>query len=356
MKTAPIAAPPDPLSYPWPTPPAGGEVRDVAPGVLWARFPLPFALDHVNVWLLADGDGWLAVDAAFNNADCRGLWQTLLGTVLDGKPLSRLLVTHMHPDHMGLAGWLVAETGAELLASQAEWLSARMLTVDHSEDLIASYRAFYRSAGVAEALRETLSQRGNAYKRAVVVVPPRYRRVRAGDGLLIGGRTWRVIVGEGHAPEQLCLYCHELNLLIAADQVLPRISPNISIWPSEPEADPLKLFLDSMARFADLPDDVLVLPSHGLPFRGLHRRLAALADHHADRLDETQDACRQPTSLRALVDVLFRRSLDPHQLMFAIGEAAAHANRLVEKGTLRRSWDADGVLRYSHRPAANASQ
>lgn len=340
-----LAAPAS-LSYPWDAPPAGGTVREIAPGILWARFPLPFALDHVNLWLLADGPGWLAVDAGFNNAECRELWDALLAGPLAGAPLMRLLVTHMHPDHMGLAGWLVTRTGAEFLASQADWLSARMLTVDHSPDLIDSYRAFYRAAGIDGELHETLSQRGNAYKRSVALVPPRYRRVRAGDEIAIGGRAWRVIVGEGHAPEQLCLYCADLNLLIAADQILPRISPNVSIWPHDPLADPLGLFLESMDRFRPLPDDVLVLPSHGLPFHGLHARLDELAAHHADRLNDAVAACRTPQTLRDLVAVLFPRALDPHQLMFAVGEAAAHANRLVVEGRLRRTLDADGLWRF----------
>ena len=327
----------------------GDEPREVVPGLLGARFELPFALNHVNVWLLEDVPGWTVIDAGLADQPSRERWQGLRAGALAGQPIARLLATHFHPDHMGLAGWLCELTGAELWTSHIEWLTGRLLAQDTSEGFVAAGRAFDHRAGLDEALIAERAGRGNLYRRRAGVPPPCFRRLRDGDRVSIGGAEWQVIVGRGHAPEMLCLYDAARNLLIAADQVLPRISPNVGVWPAEPEANPLADFLTSLARFRELPEDCLVLPSHGRPFRGLHARVDQLALHHAERLETTLAACTEPATAVEVMPQLFDRELDRHQLAFALGESLAHLNYLLANGRLTRRLDADGRLRYRRR-------
>jgi glyoxylase-like metal-dependent hydrolase (beta-lactamase superfamily II) len=266
--------------------------------------------------------------------------------LLADRPITRVVATHYHPDHMGLAGWLCAETGAELWTSRTEWLMARLYALDTSEEWVAAGRRFDRRAGLDDQLIEQRAARGNLYRLRVAPPPPSFRRVRQGDRLRLAESAWRVIVGRGHAPEMLCLFNPEHNVLIAGDQVLPRISPNVSVWPSEPEADPLADFLCSLASFKELPEDCLVLPSHGLPFRGLHERIDQLIGHHHERLERALEACATPLTLAEVMPRLFDRALDVHQLQFALGESLAHLNYLVAQGRLERQLDTDGRLRY----------
>lgn len=326
-----------------------GEPCEVVPGVHGVRFVLPFALDHVNVWLFAERDGWSVVDAGLADEPTRARWRELRAGLLAGQPIGRLVATHYHPDHMGLAGWLCAETGAELWTTRTEWLTARMLAQDTSDDWVAAGRDFDRRAGLGAQLIEERAARGNLYRRGVVPPPARFRGVRDGDRLRLGAFEWEVIIGRGHAPEMICLFSAESNVLIAGDQVLPKISPNVSVWPSEPEADPLADFLRSLARFRELPEDCLVLPSHGVPFRGLHARIDQLVAHHEERLTATLDACATPVALKDVMPRLFDRPLDGHQLQFALGEGLAHLNYLVAKGDIVRQLDYAGVLRFRKR-------
>jgi glyoxylase-like metal-dependent hydrolase (beta-lactamase superfamily II) len=313
------------------------------------RLELPFALDHVNIWLCAGRDGWTVIDAGLADEPTRERWQDLRRGLLAERPIRRVLATHYHPDHMGLAGWLCAETGAELWASRTEWLTARLLAQDVSDEWVAAGRRFDRRAGLDEQLIEERASRGNLYRRRVVPPPGSFRRVRDGDRLRLGATDWDVIVGRGHAPEMICLFSAEINVLIAGDQVLPRISPNVSVWPSEPAANPLAEFLSSLARFRELPDDCLVLPSHGPPFRGLRVRIDQLVAHHEERLAATLEACATPATVAEVMPRLFDRALDGHQLQFALGESLAHLNCLVERGNIARQLDADGRLRYRAR-------
>jgi glyoxylase-like metal-dependent hydrolase (beta-lactamase superfamily II) len=316
--------------------PEDGVPIEVVPGILWLRLPLPFALDHINLWLLDDGDGWTLIDTGYGDAPTRERWAGLLDGPLAGRPIRRILVSHFHPDHAGLAGWLVPRTGAELLMPRTEWLTARWLALDTSDDFVAGNDRHYRRAGVDEALRRRLVARGNAYRRGVSLPPASYRRIAHGDGLRLGGSAWRVIVGEGHAPEQATLWSAERNLLIAADQLLPRITPVVGVWSTIPEADPLGDFEASLARYAELPADTLVLPSHDRPYLGLHARREALARHHAERLDRVVELCREPTTTAAVATALFRRPLDLHQIGFALAETLAHLNRLLALGRVSR--------------------
>ncbi len=320
--------------YPFAAPPAFGQGCLVAPGLTWLRMPLPFALDHVNLWLLEDGEGWALVDTGVPDRATRALWEGLFGGLMAGRPLTRLLVTHFHPDHMGLADWLGRRFAVPMEAPLAEWLYGRMLSLDASPDFVEISLAFYRDAGFPPDLLELVARRGNAYGARIRHIPPACRALRDGEALRFGGRAWRVLLAEGHSPAMACFYCPDDNLLISGDQVLPAISPNVSLWPNQPDADPLGLFLDSFAAFRALPDDVLVLPSHGRPFRGLKPRLDELERHHHDRLEAVRQACATPKSAYDLLPLLFARALDDHQLFFAIGESLAHLRFLERRGQL----------------------
>ena len=318
----------------------------LAEDLWWLRLPLPFALNHVNLLLADDGDAWTVIDTGLGDAPTRAAWDSVLGGLLKGRPVRRVLVTHFHPDHSGQAGWLCRRTGAELLMSRTEWLTCRALALDDTEGYVAASERAYRQAGLDEALIQRQRDRRNPYRRAVTEPPASYTRVQAGETLDLAGGTWRVLVGEGHAPEQLTLYSRERNLLLAADQVLPRISPVIGVWAAEPQADPLGDFLRTLRQYRELPGDCQVMPAHGLPFLGLHRRLDELVAHHEQRLEQTLAACAVPASAAAVLRALFPRPLDAYQTGFALAETLAHVNRLLREGLLERVTGGDGVLLY----------
>ena len=330
--------------------PPPGTAREIIPGLRWLRFPLPFAPHHVNVWLIEDGAGWLAIDAGVANEETRANWRSALaGAAFGGRALTGLLVTHFHPDHAGLMGWLAAEHGLTPRMTRIEWLQARALWFDTGEEMVAHQAEFARIAGAPEEYCAFLRGRGPLYVRAVAPLPRAFAGIANGEVLRIGGRAWRVITGQGHAPDMACLYCDETRVLIAADQILPRISPYIGLHAGEPMADPLGAFLASFARYRALPEDTLVLPSHGEPFRALHARLDALEAHHADRLAALEEACRAPATAHALLPALFRRPLDQRNLGFGLGETLAHLRRLEAMGRVERLPGADGVIAWGRR-------
>ncbi|MBV9375367.1 MAG: MBL fold metallo-hydrolase [Alphaproteobacteria bacterium] len=331
------------LQFPVAAPPRPGEALLIAPGVKWLRMPLPFALDHINLWLLEDGPGWTVVDTGYSMPRTKELWEQVFAEHLRGLPIIRVIVTHYHPDHIGLADWLTRRWQAPLWITEKEWLSARVMS-QGAEDFGPLRRNFARRAGLDEEASELFGERENSYRRGVPSVPAGFRRIADGMAIEVGGREWRVIVGEGHAPELACLYCAETRVLISGDQVLPRISPNISVQAHEPDGDPLALYLASLAKLRDtVPRDAFVLPSHNLPFFGLHTRIDTLAAHHRARCDEVIAACHVPKTCLDLVKVLFRRALDRHQMGFALGEALAHVNFLVHQRALDRVVGKDGV-------------
>lgn len=340
--------------------PAPGQAIEVAPGLYWARMPLPFALDHVNVWLLDDRDAsgapsWTLIDCGIANDTIRGHWRELFDGVLAGRPVSRVLVTHCHPDHLGNAKWLCdgADTGrwqARLWMTLGEYTSGLVFAsggVDSNAGGAATARHLARN-GVTEAtVIEQVSHRANYFPSLVPGVPAQFRRLMDGDEVSIGARRWQVITGFGHSPEHCALYSQADNLLIAGDMVLPRISTNVSVFDMEPEGNPLALYLRSLDRYQVLSADATVLPSHGKPFKGLHTRLRQLRDHHAQRLEEVMRACAEaPRSAGDIVPLMFRRALDAHQMTFALGEALAHLHLLWLSGRLVREAHADGILRF----------
>ena len=339
------------LQYPFESPPAAGTTISVAAGIDWLRMPLPFALDHINLWLLEDGDGWTVVDTGIALDTVKAAWKSALAgcNAPHGvRQLRRQIVTHFHPDHLGLAAWLEAETGAPLWMTQGEYLTAHVVAAGLPPFDVDTMIEFFRQHGLHEAGCAALEKRGNAYKRGVPSLPETYRRLLDGEMIRIGADDWRIIVGYGHAPEHASLYCAELGVLIAGDMLLPRISTNVSAYASAPALDMLGLYLDSLQRLTDLPPETLVLPSHGRPFRGLHTRVAELQSHHAARCADLMAACvEKPCCAGDLLTVLFGRPIDdPHQTMFAMGEAIAHLNHLEHQHRLERTEEI-GIIRYA---------
>ena len=334
------------LHYPNPDLPAPGEKIEVAPGIFWLRMPLPFQLDHINLWLLRDGAGWVIVDTGFASDPCRAIWAQVLEQ-LDG-PVTRIIVTHFHPDHLGLATWLMEKTGAPLTMTSGEFLTAHVVWHEVGGHGAVFMVDQFRRNGLNAAMLEKFARRGSGYRLAMPALPNYYTRVMAGDLVTVNGKNWQIIVGHGHSPEHMALYCAELGVLISGDMLLPRISTNISVFAATPTANALAWFLDSLSELAaDMPEGTLVLPSHGLPFSGVQFRVEELQAHHAERLQVLEDSCQDaPQSAAGLLDVLFGRVLDTHQTMFAMGEAIAHLNYLEQAGRLSRSSDADGVIRY----------
>jgi glyoxylase-like metal-dependent hydrolase (beta-lactamase superfamily II) len=332
---------------------AGGEGSGLTPAVKWIRMALPFALDHINLWLLRDEvdgrHGWTVVDCCITRDEAKAQWEQVFASQLEELPILRVIVTHMHPDHIGLAHWLCKRWNAPL------WISATDFNAAHTASLRTSgfggegAASFFASHGLVDSASITkIRGRATYYPSMVPEIPPSFRRLQDGDKLRIGGREWRCISGYGHAPEHMSLHCEALGLLISGDMVLPRISTNVSVYFIEPESDPLRLFLESIDKFARLPRDTLTLPSHGKPFLGLHERIRQLHQHHRERLAEVEAACAgSPHSAAEILPVLFKRELDLHQTTFAMGESVAHLHALWFAGKLRRRRGDDGVFRFA---------
>ncbi|MEO7241810.1 MAG: MBL fold metallo-hydrolase [Variovorax sp.] len=345
------------LNYPLgETLPQPGASIEVAPGVRWIRMPLPFALNHINLWLLRDRidgvDGWSIVDCCIARDESRQLWDQVFQAELEGLPILRVIVTHMHPDHIGLAGWLCERWSVPLWISATDYHVARLLCNPDSSDALAGgdgAATFFASHGMVDASAlEQIRSRGSYYRDLVVALPPAYVRLMDGAMVEIGGRAWQCISGYGHAPEHIALHCAELNILIGGDMMLPRISTNVSVHSGEPLGNPLRLFLDSIARFRSLPTDTLGLPSHGKPFVGIHRRVEQLEAHHRDRLAELLAVCSErPLNAFEVLPTLFKRELDLHQMTFAMGESVAHLHLLWFGGQLTRGLGADGIYRFA---------
>ncbi len=342
-----------PLRYPFDAPPGEGAATEVAPGILWIRLPLPMALDHVNVYALDDGDGWTLVDTGLDSRRGRAIWDRLLAGPLAGKPVRRVLVTHHHPDHVGLAGWFQTEHGAELWTTRTAWLMARMLTLDVQARPTSETLAYWRSAGMAPALiAEREAQRPFNFSDVVAPLPLGFRRVRDGDALRIGGRDWDVRTGDGHAPEHATLWSRDGDVVIGGDQLLASISPNLGVYATEPEADPVAEWLDSCERLQPhATDSQLVLPGHKLPYTGLPARMRQLIGNHHGALDRLLDALARPMVAADCFDALFKRPIGAGEYGLALVEAMAHLNHLYQAGQVTRTRRADDAWLWQRKGA-----
>lgn len=345
------------LSYPFGEElPDFGQLKQVHPDLYWMRLPLPFALDHINVWLLRDEfagqDGWTLIDTGVARPEQKAIWQSVFQQGLQGLPIVRVLVTHMHPDHVGLAGWLCRHWQAPLWMSMTDYMVASLwaepATASAHHRLGQLSAAYYQRHGLSDAQRlAEIGQRDSYYADLVTPLPASFNRLMHGDRIQIGACQWQAIAGYGHAPEHISLWCPQANVLISGDMVLPRISTNVSVHAYEPEANPLALYLRSLNEFAAVDEQALVLPSHGRPFHGVHVRIREQQAHHQARLQETLQACQSKEGLSAaeLVPLMFKRKLDTHQLTFAMGEAIAHLHFLYHEGRIERRL-VDGVYRF----------
>lgn len=325
------------VNYLYDAAPAKAEIKQLDCGIGWVCLDLPFALDHVNVWLLdgaADSDAFVIVDTGINSKDTIDVWQQVFDGL--GKSPDQLLATHYHPDHIGLAHWMQHNMGLQVMMSRREFEQASAAFSASDELFSQSQGAWYRQHGLTEERVEQVGAKSNSYRKIVSGIPTLDTELKTGSMVAAGNSEWRVITGGGHSPDQVTLYSEKENVLIAADQVLPRITPNISLNWYKNENDPLADFLDSFSAFEALPSDTLVLPSHGLPFHGLHERLRFLREHHMERLDLLLEATKKPATASDLLPVLFNRELDPRQMMFAMGEALAHLRFLENRQQLGR--------------------
>lgn len=341
------------LIYPFETAPEVGKVLEVAPGVVWMRMPLPMALDHINVWGLEDDDGWAVVDTGMRTDETLAAWRELFANATEQRPLTRVFGTHMHPDHIGMAGWLTRKFNCRLWMTRLEYLNCRVLTADTGREAPEDGVTFYRRAGWSSGAIENYQARFGNFGKRIHALPESYRRIVDGEEIKIGANTWRVIVGTGHSPEHACLYCVDLKLLISGDQVLPRISSNVSVHPTEPDADPMREWLESLAKVKrEVPDDVLVLPSHNDCFRGLHARLDYLAASQERTLDRLRKTLKEPKRAVDVFTALFGRSIDETDgglLNLATGESLACLNYLLHRGEAQKELDDTGVARYQMR-------
>ncbi|MDB5674036.1 MAG: fold metallo-hydrolase, partial [Sphingomonas bacterium] len=338
------------LTYPFGgAEPASGEVMAVGPGVRWVRLQVPGPLKHINCWLIDDGDGVALVDTGMNLPGTREAWKMVTRGPLSGVRVTQVIGTHFHPDHIGLAGWMCDHHRAPLVMTRGEWLTAKFIVADARDAVPDEVTAFRTGAGwSAEQIAEAAKAGWSGFRRIVTPMPMGYRRIKDGDIMTIGGAPWRIVTGSGHSPEHACLLNERDGLFLAGDQVLPRISPNVSLGATEPEADPLGEWLDSIAKLKLLPNDVLVLPGHGDPFNGLHARLDALDREHRERLDELEIFLTEPRRAVDCFGRLFRRAIGQDMLGMATGEAMSHLRRLEVEGRAIREI-IDGVWWFSAR-------
>lgn len=340
-----------PLTYPFgDTTPDVGSTLQVAPGVFWVRMPLPFSLQWINLWLIDDGDkGWTIVDTGMPLDDTKAAWRKIFDEQLGGRPVWRVIVTHMHPDHIGNAGWLSRKfPQSEFWISRLEYVTCRMLVADTGRQAPEAGTVFYRQAGWDEESIETYRARFGGFGRGVSQLPDAYHRLEDGDVFEMAGKPWQVITGHGHSPEHSCLFCPDLNIVISGDQLLPKISSNVSVFPTEPDADPLSDWLESCEKLkSELPADVLVLPAHNEPFTGAHQRLDHLIKGHGVALKRLKQRLGQEP--RRVIDVfpaIFGRKIEADVLSMATGEALAHLNYLIKRDEVVRRLDANGVAWY----------
>lgn len=333
------------IRAPFQTPPDEGDAIKVADGVLWMRLPLPMALDHVNVYALDDGESWTVIDTGIHSKRSIRIWEALLAGPLRAKPVRRVVVTHHHPDHIGMAGWFQSTQGAELKTTRTAWLFARMLQLDLQETPSAQTVAFWKSAGMPDDILEPrLSERPFNFADTVAPMPLGFTRISEGDTLRMGGRLWRTRIGHGHAPEHATFWCEDDTLVLGGDQLLPSISPNLGVYATEPEADPVAEWLESCRSFQEhARDNHFVLPGHKLPFTGLPKRLEQLIENHVGALARLEDALETPKTAVACFVPIFKREISGSAYGLALVEAMAHCLHLWHAGRVTRTLRDDGA-------------
>lgn len=333
--------------------PGGANVIKVADGIFWARIPLPWSLDHINVYLFDDGDHWTVIDTGAQGDTGRNTWGEIIDGFLGDKPIGRVIATHLHPDHLGLAGWLVKNHKAEFYITQAEYLLARTLWLDVPDEFPQTELDHLFSAGVDRAYEPMIRQAGfGNFRRGVHELPPQYHRMEDGSEMMIAGRRWRVVVGRGHSPEHACLFCLDEPLMIGGDQILPAITSNVSVYSREPLANPLAHWLSSLNRMRDLPGDPLVLPSHGKVFFGLQERLDGLINSHVDKLVRLHEWCEEERTPVKTFRALYRRKIEGLDFYLALGEAIAHLHLLESLDLMTRTYK-DGLNWFQSKGAVD---
>ena len=338
------------IRYEFADTPKNGESQEIAPGIFWLRMPLPFSLSHINLWLLKDRADWTVVDTGVHMAECRDTWESALAGPMNGGSIRRVIVTHLHPDHVGCAGWLCDRFDAPLWMSRDEYLLARVLVADTGRATPEEGDRFYTAAGFEAEQLNYYHKMFGVFGMFVSPLPEAYHRIQDGDRITVGEHEWEVLVGKGHSPEHACLYCAELNMVVTGDQLLPTISSNVSVFPTEPEANPLADWINSLERLKSrIPEDVLVLPAHGKPFRGAHQRLDELVTEHRDGLDKLETLCAEPQRAVDAFPALFKARIGKDNLIMATGESIAHLNYLLAAGRLTVERDRNGVDWYRRR-------